>query len=42
MDVQKSFEILEILVTKEERQIHQAYRRLLVNVNPEDDQEGFI
>lgn len=42
MDVQKIFEILEIPVTKEERQIHQAYRRLLVNVNPEDDQEGFI
>lgn len=41
MDIQKSFAVLGIPVGKDERQIRNAYRKFLVNVNPEDDPEGF-
>lgn len=41
MDIQKSFEVLGIFVTKEEPKIRDAYRKLLIRVNPEDDPEGF-
>lgn len=36
-----AFSILEIEMTKEETLIKEAYRNHLVNVNPEDDPEGF-
>ena len=41
MDETISFSILEIEKTKEKQAIQDAYRRLLVKVNPEDDPEGF-
>lgn len=41
MDIQEIFEVLGIESTKDERPIREAYRRLLVNVNPEDDPNGF-
>ncbi len=41
MEIQKVFEFLGIPKEKDERKIHEAYRSLLVNVNPEDDPEGF-
>lgn len=41
MDIQETFEILGIAGTKDEKPIREAYRRLLVKVNPEDDPEGF-
>lgn len=41
MDIQRVFEALGLSVTKDEGQIRNAYRKLLVGVNPEDDPEGF-
>ena len=41
MDETISFSILEIEKTKDKQVIQDAYRRLLVKVNPEDDPEGF-
>lgn len=41
MDIQESFSVLGVDCTKDEKQIRDAYRRLLVRTNPEDDQEGF-
>ncbi len=41
MDETISFSILEIEKTKDKQAIQDAYRRLLVKVNPEDDPEGF-
>lgn len=41
MDEKISFSILEIETTKDKQAIQDAYRRLLVKVNPEDDPEGF-
>ena len=41
MDETISFSILEIERTKDKQAIQDAYRRLLVKVNPEDDPEGF-
>lgn len=41
MDEKISFSILEIEETKDKQAIQDAYRRLLVKVNPEDDPEGF-
>lgn len=41
MDETISFSILEIEKTKDKQIIQDAYRRLLVKVNPEDDPEGF-
>lgn len=41
MDETISFSILEIDKTKDKQAIQDAYRRLLVKVNPEDDPEGF-
>ena len=41
MDETISFSILEIDRTKDKQAIQDAYRKLLVKVNPEDDPEGF-
>ena len=41
MDENISFSILEIEKTKDKDAIRDAYRRLLVKTNPEDDPEGF-
>lgn len=41
MDENISFSVLEIEKTKDKNAIRNAYRRLLVNTNPEDDPEGF-
>lgn len=41
MKEKEAFLILGIELTKEEAAIKQAYRKKLVSVNPEDDQEGF-
>lgn len=41
INIQEIFSVLEIEKTKDERLIRDAYRRLLLKVNPEDDQEGF-
>lgn len=41
MGIQEIFGILGIDETKDEKLIQGAYRKLLVKVNPEDDQEGF-
>lgn len=41
MDETISFSVLEIEKTKNKDVIRDAYRRLLVKVNPEDDPEGF-
>ena len=41
MDEKISFSILEIEETKDKQAIQDAYRRVLVKVNPEDDPEGF-
>ena len=41
MDENISFSILEIEKTKDQDAIRDAYRRLLVKTNPEDDPEGF-
>ena len=41
MDETISFSILEIEKTKDKGAIRDAYRRLLVKTNPEDDPEGF-
>lgn len=41
MDVAVSFSVLEIEKTKDRDAIRNAYRRLLVTANPEDDPEGF-
>ena len=41
MDEKIMFSILEIEQTKDRQAIQNAYRRLLVKTNPEDDPEGF-
>lgn len=41
MDENISFSVLEIEKTKDKDAIRNAYRRLLVKTNPEDDPEGF-
>ncbi len=41
MDENISFSVLEIEKTKDKKVIQDAYRSLLVKVNPEDDPEGF-
>ena len=41
MDENICFSVLEIEKTKEKQVIRDAYRRLLVKTNPEDDPEGF-
>lgn len=41
MDEKRIFSILELEITKDENQIKDAYRKILVRVNPEDDPEGF-
>ena len=41
MDETISFSVLEIEKTKDKGVIRDAYRRLLVKTNPEDDPEGF-
>ncbi len=41
MDENISFSVLEIEKTKDRQVIQNAYRSLLVKVNPEDDPEGF-
>ena len=41
MDVAVSFSVLEIEKTKDRDVIRNAYRRLLMVTNPEDDPEGF-
>ena len=41
MDENISFSVLEIEKTKDRDAIRNAYRRLLVKTNPEDDPEGF-
>ena len=41
MDESISFSVLQIEKTKDKETIRDAYRRLLVKTNPEDDPEGF-
>ena len=41
MEIQKIFSALGIGATKDEGQIKDAYRKKLVEVNPEDNPEGF-
>lgn len=41
MDVREMFQILKIEETKDKNAIKTAYRRLLPQMNPEDDPEGF-
>ncbi len=41
MGVKKVFEYLGIPMEKDEKKIHDAYHRLLLKANPEDDPEGF-
>ena len=41
MKMEEAFQILGIAPTADENLIKDAYRKKLVSVNPEDDQEGF-